>query len=88
MTALEHIYNRLPTKPTKDNMFSVRIDDNLHKRVLAYATAMHECRARAFVQLAEFGLQAWAEQHNITLNDRAIEEFLSSQGLIESNNNQ
>lgn len=88
MTVLEAMYNSLPKKATKDVMFSVRMDDNLHKRVLMFAKRTSENRAPALVQLAELGLLAWAEQEDISLSESDIDSFLKSEGLIvdESNN--
>lgn len=87
MTAFTHLYNQLPRKQTKDVMFSVRIDDSLHKGVLTFAQLEGECRAVAFARLAEAGLHAWAESKGISLNSSNIDEFLCEVGLMEKEAN-
>lgn len=76
----EHIYNYLPVRKQKNVMFSVRITDDEHKKLLALAAKKGECRAVMFAELAQIGAERLAEEMGLT--DRDIDKLLIDMGMI------
>lgn len=72
----------LPKAKVKENMFSVRIDDDFHNQVL-FVTALEQSnRAPTFTKLAKIGLEAYAAQMGISLKPEDVEAFLAEHGVI------
>ncbi len=86
----EAMFNGLPAPRTKDNMFSVRMDDQLHKKLLAVTQREGLYRAVTTVELVKLGLKVYSEQTGMSLRESDIDQFLIEHKLIEpdfTNNN-